>query len=309
MRRAVWVLLSVLSVACTGLSVACTGGKSGDSGAELGGDSAGEDGGEDGTDGEDGGDGEDGADGEDGGDGEDGEDDGTDGTDGGDEGTDGGDEGTDGGDEGSDGDDGLPLAGLGTLTGDCGDVLGTDELSGPTPSLFVNTLDLGTDGFDTAQLSEGGTEVWDDGNLGGSSAESEVIAFEVLYRCELASLIKTETEISYVDEGGKKTDLLVEIDGIDLGVSVTRAYGWPPEDPYTVEQATVLLEDKLGDIPLSSANVASDDAWTKQVLSVIAYTPDHAASIATAWAALDPDVQGDTVLFVTATEGDDEALY
>jgi hypothetical protein len=308
MRRAVWVLLS-------SLVVGCADGKSSDSGAAAGGESAGDEGtdagagGEGGDEGADGGDegadgGDDGSDG--GGEGTDG---GDEGTDGGDEGTDGGDEGSEGGDEGSDGGDGLPLAGLGTLSGDCGDVLGTDELSGSTPSIFVNTLDLGTDGFDTAQLSVGGTEVWDDGNLGGSSAESEVIAFEVLYRCELASLLKTETEISYVDEGGKKTDLLVEIDGIDLGVSVTRAYGWPPEDPYTVEQATVLLEDKLGDIPLSSANVASEDAWTKQILSVIAYTPDHAASIATAWAALDAEVQGDTVLFVTATEGDDEALY
>ncbi len=63
----------------------------------------------------------------------------------------------------------------------------------------------------------------------------------MLYRCELAVLLKTEAEIVYRDDGGKKTDLLVEMDAAKIGVSVTRAYGWPPEDPYTVEDATALL--------------------------------------------------------------------
>jgi hypothetical protein len=107
----------------------------------------------------------------------------------------------------------------------------------------------------------------------------------------------------------KKTDMIVTVDGITLGVSVTRAVGWPREDPYTIENATDLLADKLADIPLSSANVSAEDAWSRQILSVIAYAPEHAASIEAAWLALDDSIRGDTLLFVTATNGNDEELY
>ena len=202
-----------------------------------------------------------------------------------------------------------PLEGAGTLTGSCGDILTPAILADPTPLLLQTELDLGAEGFDPDTLSEGGTEIWTDGNLGGSSAESEVVAYEVLYRCEAATLLKTEGEIVYRDPGGKKTDFLVELDGTRVGVSVTRAVGWPREDPYTTEQATDLLADKLGDIPLSSANVAEEDAWSRQILSVIAYEPGHATSIESAWDLLTPEVRGDTILFVTATLGEDDALY
>ena len=94
-----------------------------------------------------------------------------------------------------------------------------------------------------------------------------------------------------------------------LGVSVTRAVGWPREDPWTEAQASALLEDKLGDILLSTANVASEDAWDKQVLSVVAYSPDHAAALLAAWTALDPGTKADTIVLVTATNGDDSFIY
>ena len=202
----------------------------------------------------------------------------------------------------------LPLDGFGEISGECG-VLTSTELTGPEPWLFRNAIDFGQLEFDYDQLSEGGQEVYDDGNLGGSSLYSEIFSYELLYRCELAALLKTEGEIVYDDEGGKKTDLLVEIDAETIGVSVTRAYGWPPEDPYTVDDAEALLEDKLADIPLSTDNVADEDAWTKQVLHVIAYASGHADSIETAWAGLDADLLGDTIVLVTVTDGDDEDLY
>ena len=201
----------------------------------------------------------------------------------------------------------VPLPGLGDISGDCG-VLDDQLLSG-APYRFANALDMGAAEFDYDLLTEGGQEVWDDDNLGGSSLESEVMAFEVLARCELAELIKTESEIDYVDDGGKKTDILVSIDGIIIGVSVTRAYAWPEDDPYTVDQATDLLEDKLADVLLSTANVDPADAWSKQILHVMAFTPDHGASIETAWLDLDPAVQADTLLMVTVTNGNDDFIY
>ena len=68
--------------------------------------------------------------------------------------------------------------------------------------------------------------------------------YEVLHRCEGADLLKTEMEVTYTDPSGKLTDLLVDIDGAKIGVSVTRAVGWPRDDPYTVESAQNILEQK-----------------------------------------------------------------
>ena len=78
-------------------------------------------------------------------------------------------------------------------------------------------------------------------------------------------LLKTETEIVYTDISGKKTDLLVTIGGIKWGVSVTRAVGFPRDDPYTVERAGQLLEQKLSGVIASTANV------TKRMLGSVRY--------------------------------------
>jgi hypothetical protein len=215
------------------------------------------------------------------------------------------------GDSGSDADAGnLPLAGFGDISGECG-VL-DDELTTADSYYIVNSIDFGADPYDDGDaslLTEGGREIIADGNAGGSSVLSEVFAYEVLERCELAMLLKTETEVVYTASDSKLTDILVEIDTLKIGVSVTRAVGWPREDPYTVEQAKSLLEDKLLDIQDSSANVAAEDAWTKQILHVIAYEDQHAASLETAYGQLDASVTADSVVFVTVSDGDDGFLY
>ncbi len=205
--------------------------------------------------------------------------------------------------ESSGGDDGL-----GMLSGQCG-LVDAMELRSPAPNTIENAIDFRRLGFDYDQLTPGGQAVFDAGNLGGSSLHSEVIAFEVLARCEGASLLATEAEIQYIDPMGTKTDLRVEIDGIPVGVSVTRAVGFPPEDPYTPMQATTLLSDKLEDVNASTLNVAPGDAWAKQILHVIAYADMHAQSIFEAYAALPLELTADTILMVTVTHGDDEFVY
>ncbi len=205
---------------------------------------------------------------------------------------------------------GLPLAGFGDLSGMC-DLLREPELTGATPALF--TLDLSfaeryDDPDDRPLLTPGGVEIILDGNAGGSSVYSEVFAYEVLARCDLAALIKTETEIVY-DVDGKKTDILVEIDGHKIGVSVTRAMTFPFGDPYTPQAATTLLDKKLDDILVSTANVSDDDRWTKQILAVLAYDDQHAQVAAEAWAGLDDATRADTIVIVVPTGGDDLFIY
>lgn len=201
--------------------------------------------------------------------------------------------------------------GFGAISGPCG-VLDDMLLSG-APYFVANAIDFGTDPYDEADyplLTAGGQEIIDDGNAGGSSIYSEVFAYEVLHRCDGATLLKTETEIVYTNPQGKITDLLVQFDqGLKIGVSVTRAIAWPFEDPYTVPQAQELLEDKLQGVTDSSANVSDQDRWHKQILHVIAYGPGHADAMEQAFAQVDATLKTDTIVYVTVSDGDDAFLY
>lgn len=200
--------------------------------------------------------------------------------------------------------------GFGTISGPCD--LVASELDKPTPSLFGNRLDFQDDPFDdgdAALLTPGGQAIYSSPSAGGSTRLSELFAFEVLARCEGASLLKLETEIVYSQVGSKKTDLLVAIDGSKVGVSVTRAMSVPLEVPYPSETASELLASKLADIQESSQNVAPEDAWVKQILVVVAYSDMHANAIEDAWHGLDGATKADTVVYVVTTDGSDGPLY
>ncbi len=199
---------------------------------------------------------------------------------------------------------------VGEISGPCGE-LDDAELLGAEPSVFQNAINFPT-GYtmaDMARLSPGAQEILRDGTAGGSSGLSEAISFELLHRCEGAVLIKSETEVIYDDPMSKKTDILVEIDGYKIGVSVTRAVGFPRDDPYTPEQAAPLIARKLSDILESTENVTAADAWRKQILHVIAYGPMHAESVRTAAGMIDSAILADTILWVTVTNGDDAFIY
>ncbi len=207
--------------------------------------------------------------------------------------------------------DGPPAAaGFGTISG-CGALV--PELTTATPSSFVSHIAFdhlfdAEVAADVTALTPGGQEIIADGNAGGSSLLSEVFAFELLARCDGATLLKTETEVVYATPG-KITDLLVELDGQKLGVSVTRAVAFPFDDPYVEAQAADLLERKLDDILESSANVAAEDRWVKQALAVLAYGPGHADALAAAYATIPAEIRADTILWVMVTDGTDDFIY
>jgi hypothetical protein len=204
-----------------------------------------------------------------------------------------------------------PQPPFGTQSGPCG-VLTEQVLEGAEPFFLRNQIDFGDDPYDEAdfcRIAAGSREVITDENAGGSSLLSEAFAFELLHRCEGAVLLKTETEIVYRNSMGKLTDILVALDGRKIGVSVTRAVGFPRDEPYTVERAQQLLERKLQGVLDSTANVAPEDEWVKQILYVIAYSPMHADSMEEAWGQIDSTLQADTIVIVTVSDGDDEWLY
>lgn len=202
----------------------------------------------------------------------------------------------------------FPLAGFGTLGGDC-DQLDT-ELTDDAPSHFTGTMEFerGYTDADLDMLTEGAQRLLTVPNAGGSSELSEAFAFEVLARCEGAALLATEEEVEY-DVYGAKTDFLAEIDGLPIGVSVTRAFGYPLGSPYSAEAAEGLVTDKLASIVESSANVGDDHRWEKQILAIMAYGPEEADTVAGILGDIDPAIRADTIVWITATGGDDGFIY
>ena len=202
----------------------------------------------------------------------------------------------------------VPLDGFGLISGECG-VL-DDELASESSFFFLNSIDFLTDPYDETDypfLTAGGREILDDVNA-GNAVYSRVFAYEVLARCEFAGLLKTESEIGY-NPDTERTDLLIIIDGLKIGVSVTKAVKYPPDAEYTVTDAQNLLTAKLTDIIESSKNVLPEDKWEKQILHIIAYSDQHAVSLKSAYDSLDDTVRTDTIVIVTVSNGDDSFLY
>jgi hypothetical protein len=195
---------------------------------------------------------------------------------------------------------------LGTLSGSCGDVRA--ELGKGSPSLKVDTLTFVTgEAYNKASLSTGGQKLFDQPNAGGSSGESETMSYEVLRYCEGALLLKTETEVTYgpAPDGGANsiTDILMEIDGKKVGVSVTRAYKPKFQGAQTDAEVKALLEKKLNGINASTARVSPADKWTKQVLHVFAATQTSVDAIERVLPGIDAAVRADTIVLVTKTIG------
>lgn len=207
------------------------------------------------------------------------------------------------------GDAGADVAGsgdiVGTLSGSCGQVTG--QLTSASPSILRDLLVFtSSDVYDRAHLSSGGQRMYDTANAGGSSIESEVFSYEVLRYCETATLLKTETEISYAppDDSGPNTitDLEVEIAGKKVGVSVTRAYK-PPTIPLTDQDVQDLVTKKLVGINRSSQRVLPADKWVKQILHVFAVDKNAADAVERVWSMIDPATRADTIVLVTETTG------
>jgi hypothetical protein len=195
---------------------------------------------------------------------------------------------------------------LGTLAGSCGEIRA--ELAAAGPSVKVDALTFITgESYDKAFLSEGGDILFDTPNAGGSSTESEVMSFEVLHACDGARLLKTETQIKYTaPQAGQPssiTDLLVEIDGKKVGVSVTRAYKPANQGLQTDAELQALLEKKLEGVNVSSKRVLPEDRWVKQILHVFAATQASVEAALRVLPKIAPATRADTIVFITKTTG------
>jgi hypothetical protein len=194
---------------------------------------------------------------------------------------------------------------LGTLVGAC--PLVAPMIAAATPAIENDSLVfVAGETYAKSELSPGGQKLFDTANAGGSSTESEVMSYEVLRACAGAKLLKTETEIGYEPPSDAApnsiTDILMEIGGKKVGVSVTRAYK-PPAIPLTDADVQSLLVKKLEGINRSSERVLPADKWVKQILHVFAVDQNAADAVNRVWATLDASLKADTVVLVTRTKG------
>ncbi len=194
---------------------------------------------------------------------------------------------------------------LGTLSGPRG-VL-RSQITAPTPSIFNNSLVFApSERYTRAALSPGAQRIFDTPNAGGSSIESEVMSFEVLHDCEGATLAATETEIMYAppDDGGANsiTNILVSINGMRVGVSVTRIYR---PAPMVLSDADVRSQHvtKLVGVNRSSQRVLPAQRWVKQILSVMVANHTVADQVLRVWPTIDAATRADTIIMMTTTRG------
>jgi len=172
-------------------------------------------------------------------------------------------------------------------------------LTSPEPSFYTSTWEIDVTAFDPQLLDTGPAFRFSQPNAGGSSKCSEVMSMQWLISCEGAEYYQIETGIHYTTTTGSITDYELIIGGHKIGVSVTRAYLGPTVTDYTVAAATTLLTKKLEGVIESTANVAPDDAWVKQILHVWTLRPDWVPILEEAWDALSADLKSDTIVLVT----------
>lgn len=193
---------------------------------------------------------------------------------------------------------------LGKLTGSCGIV--RTQLGSAISTLEQNTLTfVAGEAYERESLSPGGQRLFDTPNAGGSSTESEVMSFEILRACEGASLVKTETEIAYGDDtpgAPTITDILVEIGGQKVGVSVARAYR-PQNLAFPDADVKALIQKKLEGVNRSSERVRPEDRWVKQILHVFAANQAQADAVVRVLPTIDASVRANTIVLLTQTTG------
>jgi len=170
-----------------------------------------------------------------------------------------------------------------------------DEKRQNEPALMTNHFVAKTkmQGF---KFSEGGSKIMNLPNAGGSSEASEVMSFELLADMFNAKLLFTEMELNY-GPGSKITDFSVQIQGVTVGVSVTRAMKF--RGTFTLDDATKLLEKKMMGVIMSTQGVSRSQRWGRQILHVWVEKPYMAELIEQAYEQLSDEIKSNTVVMVT----------
>jgi len=153
--------------------------------------------------------------------------------------------------------------------------------------------------FGRISFCQGAHRIRDVPNAGGSSVESEVLSFELFAATfgTQCKLLATEMEVCYFPSTAKKTDYTMELFGIPIGVSVTRAFAY--RGNYTPLHAHRLLEKKLTGVVHSTPCVYSLSSISRQILHIWAPNQQIAHSLRVEWRRMKSHVRSNTIVVVS----------
>jgi hypothetical protein len=171
----------------------------------------------------------------------------------------------------------------------------------PVPAFYYNYLRT-NDKVMSDVTSWNAQQVRDKENAGGASIVSEVMSAEVLSVLYGAKNVRTEMEIEYLFSNWKIADFIVEMFDERVGVSVTRAMGYPDESTFDEEEALRLLNKKIVGLVLARNGVSDRDSFYKSVLHVFAQSERIAHLLHKQFNTLDETVKDNVVVICTVAE-------
>lgn len=148
-----------------------------------------------------------------------------------------------------------------------------------TPSILVKHSLTQTKEFEKWEVCEYAKKIYLEPNAGGKSVNSEAISANVLNHLYNITDITTEMEIQYRWYNYKRCDYICELYGQRVGVSVTRAMGYPDPSNFTPEHAWKLLNKKIDGLLIAREGVIDKYNFNKCVLHVWCENEDIADMI------------------------------
>lgn len=116
-------------------------------------------------------------------------------------------------------------------------------------------------------------------NAGGKSGISEMFSIEYFIRKYKAKDFIFEKQVKYWIDF-KMVDYICTIGDERIGVSVTRAMGFPDEKSFDAEQAATLLEKKINGLIVASNSVLKMQSFYKCILHIWCQNHEIATLIA-----------------------------
>lgn len=152
------------------------------------------------------------------------------------------------------------------------------------------------------ELGLDAVKIYSEPNAGGKSMNSEAMSMEYMWRSMGGRFVRTEMEIEYWNDSWKKCDYICKIRGENIGVSVTRAMGYPTAGYFKSNHAVRLLEKKLYGLVVARSGVWDNEPFYKSVLHVWCQSNHIAKQVILAYEhKIQQDLKDNIIVLLTVT--------
>lgn len=184
------------------------------------------------------------------------------------------------------------------------------ESDGSTSALACDYFDLNTKNLQTFRLCPDTIRIYSEPNAGGKSINSEALSMEYLNRTMGGQFVRTEMEIEYWNDYWKKCDFICKVAGENVGVSVTRAMGYPTSGCFCDRDAIRLLEKKLYGLVVARSGVWDNETFYKSILHVWCQSKRIAKLMILAYEQhIDDDLKDNIIVLLTVTTSNASFIY